>query len=204
MLFKHRFHPGIREGSITTTYRTWSSPRVKAGGTYRLGTSGAVVVEQIDEVALGSLTDGDARRSGFDSVDELVALLRTSAQKRLTRRSKVYRVTFRFEAQDDPRKALQRDASKAAISEVLERLARMDRLSRRGPWTGEVLALIAARPRTRAPDLAASLGRETRPFKADVRKLKALGLTISHNVGYELSPRGKAVLTKLKRKSRSR
>ena len=46
----------------------------------------------------------------------------------------------------------------------------------------------------RAPDLAASLGRETLPFKRDVRKLKELGLTESLEVGYRLSPRGAAYL----------
>jgi hypothetical protein len=34
-------------------------------------------------------------------------------------------------------------------------------------------------------------------FKNDVRKLKTLGLTISHSPGYELSPRGRAVLAHL-------
>jgi len=57
-----------------------------------------------------------------------------------------------------------------------------------------VLELIAQRPATRAPDLAASLGRETAPFKTDVRKLKELGLTESLDVGYRLSPRGEAYL----------
>lgn len=46
----------------------------------------------------------------------------------------------------------------------------------------------------RAPGLAAGLGRETPPFKRDVRRLKELGLTRSLEVGYELSPRGRAYL----------
>jgi hypothetical protein len=61
------------------------------------------------------------------------------------------------------------------------------------------LALIGQRPQVRAPDLAASVGRETAPFKIDVRKLKNLGLTISHPVGYELSPRGLAYLARTTR-----
>jgi hypothetical protein len=61
----------------------------------------------------------------------------------------------------------------------------------RGPPT---LALIEQHPRRRAPDLAALVGRETTPFKIDVRKLKALGLTRSFEVGYELSPRGREFL----------
>ena len=46
----------------------------------------------------------------------------------------------------------------------------------------------------RAGDLADEVGRERLPFKADVRKLKNLGLTISLGVGYRLSPRGEAYL----------
>ena len=46
----------------------------------------------------------------------------------------------------------------------------------------------------RAGDLADALGRERLPFKADVRKLKALGLTESLPIGYRLSPRGEAFL----------
>ena len=38
------------------------------------------------------------------------------------------------------------------------------------------------------------MGRERLAFKADVRKLKNLGLTLSHEVGYSLSPRGQAYL----------
>ena len=44
--------------------------------------------------------------------------------------------------------------------------------------------------------LAKSIGRETEPFKIDVRKLKKLGLTQSFEVGYGLSPRGQAFLKK--------
>ena len=61
-----------------------------------------------------------------------------------------------------------------------------------------MLALIAANPERRAPDLAASLGRETLPFKRDVRKLKELGLTESLAVGYRLSARGRALLRSLR------
>jgi hypothetical protein len=38
------------------------------------------------------------------------------------------------------------------------------------------------------------VGRERPAFKTDVRKLKRLGLTISLDVGYRLSPRGEAFL----------
>lgn len=46
----------------------------------------------------------------------------------------------------------------------------------------------------RAGDPAADLGRERLEFKADVRKLKRLGLTESLEIGYRLSTRGRAYL----------
>ena len=63
------------------------------------------------------------------------------------------------------------------------------------------LELILRRPHTRAPDLAAEMGRERDPFKIDVRKLKNLGLTRSFDVGYEVSPRGLAYLSRTRRRS---
>ena len=70
----------------------------------------------------------------------------------------------------------------------------MDGKSTNGPWTTETLQLIADNPGTRAADLAPELHQERLPFKANVRKLKELGLTISLERGYRLSPRGTAYL----------
>jgi hypothetical protein len=70
----------------------------------------------------------------------------------------------------------------------------MDASSRSGPWTRATLRAIGDNPGRRAPDLAAAFGRETLAFKRDVRKLKELGLTESLEVGYRLSPRGRAFL----------
>jgi len=56
------------------------------------------------------------------------------------------------------------------------------------------LQTIAQNPNVRAGDLAAALDRERDDFKIDVRKLKALGLTESLEIGYRLSPRGAAFM----------
>jgi predicted DNA-binding transcriptional regulator YafY len=64
------------------------------------------------------------------------------------------------------------------------------------PWTRETLRLIRARPGVRAADLARDLGHAHDEFKRDVRKLKNLGLTISLETGYRLTPKGEALLTR--------
>ena len=60
--------------------------------------------------------------------------------------------------------------------------------------TVRVLELIEAHPALRAANLCKRAGQERLPFKINVRKLRALGLTESLEVGYRLSPRGVAVL----------
>lgn len=49
-------------------------------------------------------------------------------------------------------------------------------------------------------DLAAITGFEKIWLKLNIRKLKNLGLTISHEIGYELSPLGKLYLKKATKK----
>ncbi len=68
----------------------------------------------------------------------------------------------------------------------------MDARSPTGPWTREALDLIERYPAVVSTELAKKIGMERFAFKAQVRKLKRLGLTHSLEVGYQLSPRGRA------------
>ncbi len=184
MLFRLDELRRIREGEITLAFRRWRRPTVKAGGTLRTKV-GVLAIDSVEAIGEDDVTEDDARRAGAPDRAALLAGLRPGGE--------LHRVEFRL-AGPDPRIALRRrsEISPAERAEIDARLARLDAASRHGPWTAAVLGLIAERPATRAPDLAASLGRETLPFKADVRKLKELGLTESLETGYRLSPRGQA------------
>ena len=187
MLFEQRFWPGIADGSITLTFRRWRTPRAVAGRRHRVAGGGLIEIDAVTVVSPDSITDADARAAGYPGVGALSDNLRGAEELPL------YRVEFHH-AGADPRTALaageQMDAEQRA--ELDRRLARLDAASMHGPWTAAILDVIAAKPGVRAGDLAAALGRERDPFKADVRKLKNLGLTLSLEVGYRLSPRGAA------------
>jgi hypothetical protein len=178
----------IAAGRVDLAFRRWAKPAVKAGGSQRTAI-GVVRFDAVDPVDLHDVTDRQARRAGFADRGALAAELARH------RDGQLYRIRLHREGAD-PRVALREDDTldDDAIAAITTRLDRLDRASSHGAWTRQTLALIRDHPTVRAPDLAVSVGRETQPFKLDVRKLKNLGLTISLRVGYELSPRGRAYL----------
>lgn len=189
MLIEARLHAGIRDGSVTVMFRRWKRRQVTTGNTYRTA-AGRVVVDEVTEVAPSRIRSADARAAGYPSVAAAVADLRG------TPGDPVFLLRLHLAEDDDPRAALAATAelSTEDIAEITRRLTRLDDASTHGPWTDETLAIIQRRPAVRAGDLATELGREMLPFKVDVRKLKNLGLTLSLEVGYRLSPRGEAYL----------
>ncbi|NED93701.1 hypothetical protein G1H11_00040 [Phytoactinopolyspora alkaliphila] len=192
MLFEKRFWVGVADGSITVTFRRWLRPQVLAGRSYRA--AGTIIdVVAVDVVDLMAITDDDARAAGYPDAVSLVDDLRGDASR------DTYRIEFRPSTKPDPRAALAADADldDGDVAEISRRLDRLDRASAYGAWTRQTLQLIAAHPARRAGDLAEMAGRERTPFKLDVRKLKSLGLTESLEVGYRLSPRGRAYLDRV-------
>jgi hypothetical protein len=189
--FEQRLRDGIADGTISVAFRRWRRPQVVAGRRYRTGT-GIVEMSAVDLMTVADITDADARQAGYADTDALLADLIGPADVPL------YRLRFHRVDEPDPRAVLAADdkLDDDAIAAITRRLDRLDRASRNGPWTRATLRAIAEHPGVRAPDLAASFGRETLPFKVDVRKLKALGLTESLPVGYRLSPRGRAYLAR--------
>ena len=192
MLFPKWSWAGLADGTITLAFRRWPRPRVRPGTRLRTA-AGVLLVEDVQVVAVEAITEDDARRAGHASLQELLGFLAGRSD------GEVHRVRLSF-AGADPREELRErgELTPDELTGVLARLERIDRASRRGPWTADLLELIADNPGVRAPDLAAGLGRETLPFKADVRKLKELGLTESLSVGYRISPRGSTVLKRLR------
>jgi hypothetical protein len=190
MLFQRKFHAGLRSGAIRASYRAWSAPRVRVGGRYRFGPDEWIEVLAIARVSVPAIRDADARRAGFPDRAALLGFLGSSASRAP---ASVFRVDLRYAGRATaPRPRVQTSA--AGVAAVTARLDAMDRKSARGPWTRETLRLIGRFPRVRAAELASRLGRETLEFKADVRRLKRLGLTESHEVGYSLTAGGRALL----------
>ena len=189
LLFQKRFHEGLVSGAVRLTFRLWEKPHVKTGGRYRCHPIGVLEVDAIERVMVADITEADARLTGFAKREELLAYIAGAARGPLRPKTELWRVELHHGGDGDRvAAALDDDLDIAALAAIEARLARF------GDWPLPTLRLIKRRPRVAASKLAASMGRETAPFKVDVRKLKKLGLTQSFEVGYELSPRGLAFL----------
>lgn len=187
MLLRRKDLDAIARGEISLAFRRWRRPTVRTGGTL-LTASGQLQIGSVTVVDPHAITPEEARRAGYESTQALLV--------ELTRRTEghVYRVELgglqadpRVELRDAPLDEHQRAALRA-------RLARLDAASADGPWTRETLGSIRDHPGLRAAELCRLAGQERSRFKANVRKLKNLGLTESLEVGYRLSPRGRAYL----------
>lgn len=190
LLFKKPFHAGLASGAITLTFRRWEKPHVRAGGRYRCHPIGVLEVDSIERVRVDTIPEADAVLAGFATRAALVDYLTELGP--LSGRDEIFRVALHHGGDGDRVElALETTLSADDVTVIKTKLARMDSAK---PWTKKTLAIILAQPRVAASKLAAQLERETLPFKTDVRKLKKLGLTQSFEVGYEISPRGRAYL----------
>ena len=95
------------------------------------------------------------------------------------------------------RLAAQSRLTKRQLDAITKRLDAMDTRSKDGPWTRRTLELISQQPGVVSTVLARQMRRERLSYKSLVRELRDLGLTYSLDVGWSLSPRGRAYLKAL-------
>ncbi len=180
---------GIANGDITLVLRRWDAPRAKPGGTQRT-VAGTIRIGDVAEYpGRYRVTAAQARAAGFPDAK--------TAQKELDRRPArhTYVIAVSFLAPDErPELAADDQLSDSDADAIGTRLQLWDAGGDGSPWTRQYLELIAANEAVRAPDLATRVGLDTPQFKRRVRRLKGLGLTISLDVGYRISPRGRAYL----------
>jgi hypothetical protein len=191
MLFRHDILQGITEGRVTLAFRRWRRAPPADGSSLR-SPVGVLCFDRVTIVDEDDITPEDVRRTGL-SPNELRASIAGEGA--------LVRIELRL-AGADPRIALRERPPEPGESEaIVARLARIDKASPT-PWTTRYLQLIADQPGVVSRVLAPQVDADLPPFKRRVRQLKELGLTESLEVGYRLSPRGRAVLESLVRESR--
>jgi hypothetical protein len=89
MVFNKRLRERIRRGRIRCSVRIWTHPHVKVGGRYPMD-DGHIVVDSIEAITIADVTQDLARESGFESVDDLLAMAKHG------RGENVYLIRFHY------------------------------------------------------------------------------------------------------------
>jgi hypothetical protein len=190
MLFTIKHLGEIKAGRITLAFRKWKKLGVKSGSRIQTGI-GLVEITSVSECSREDISQQDATQAGFRDLKSLLAVLDKVE-------GTIYKMGVRYYS-EDPRIDLREKTSMpdAEFEELKEKLDRLDKASKLGNWTIKTLRAIQENPRLRAADLAVKAHKEKEWLKLNVRKLKNLGLTISHEPGYTLSPLGEHFLDKI-------
>ena len=191
MLIRKDILEQIKAGTVSLAFRCWQRPTVKAGGSLKTAI-GLLAIHAVDQVSLQSISKADAKKAGYADLETLLAEL-------TSRDGNFYRIELSY-AGEDPRIAIRENdnLTSGELKAIIDRLRKLDERSQQGAWTVTALAAIDKHPMTAAALIATETGFEKDWLKTNIRKLKNLGLTISHQPGYELSPRGRAVLELLR------
>jgi hypothetical protein len=191
MLFKQKILNEIKSGNVTLAFRKWEKASVKKGTLLKTSV-GLIEIVNITLTAEEKITKKDAISAGFLTKEQLIESFRNNENTEL------YKIKVKYHS-EDPRIALreQKYITHEEFLYINRKLERLDVLSKQGSWTTTVLQAIQQHPRMRAIDLSVITGFEKEWLKINIRKLKNIGLTVSHEVGYEIAPLGIAYMKKL-------
>ena len=100
LLFKKKFIEPIRLGIKIQTIRLSRHRRFRAGQRSYIPGAGYILIESVEEIALESLTDADARPDGFETADLLRAEIRSLYAGKVTENQagdlKVFKIVFQL------------------------------------------------------------------------------------------------------------
>jgi hypothetical protein len=176
----------IKAGTLTLAFRRWKKCSVKKGSILTT----VICRISIDDVSIiedDSITAKDAKKAGFESKDELIELLNKHP-------GDLYKIKLSYHSEDPRIELRKQKLTDETFEQLKKKMERLDKSSSDGAWTKAVLQAINDHPLLRAADLCKKVKMEKMKMKLNIRKLKNLGLTISHEVGYEISPLGKEFL----------
>lgn len=192
MLFKQATLKQIKAGKVKLAFRKWKTPSAKAGGLQKTSI-GVLLIEEVKKIPSRSITNEWAVKAGYENKEALLQELNTRSE------GAVYKIKLRLHG-EDPRLELREQLLSAEECIALQK--KLQQLERKTTWVNDTLKVIQQHPHTRAADLAGLLHREKDWLKLHIRKLKNLGLTISFEPGYTLSPRGVSYMKWLGKKTK--
>ena len=192
MLFKTKFSALIKAQKIETAIRKWTRPTVKENGT---------LITAAGQIRIISVRRSNTTRSPTKKSSKQVTQTARSWTMNLTAEVLAKFIESNLSSKE---KIPVSNYGRMRIFPTLNWMPckkswqALDARSKTKGWPLRILEAINKEPGLLAIQHAKKLGYEKMWFKLHVRKLKNLGLTISLERGYKISPRGKVFLESVK------
>lgn len=185
MIFRNEFLRMIQSGRVKVAFRQWKRLSICEGKTLRTKI-GVIRFKKVQEIEVSRISNKDAKLAGYTSLNDLM--------DDLSGVGSVYKISFELIG-PDPRVELRSKTKFSAVEadQIIRQLRKMDTRGRVKWWIVPVLEQINSKQKN-SSQISNELGLEQANLKLKIRKLKDLGLTMSFNAGYGISPRGRKVL----------
>ena len=190
MLIKQKHLEQIKKGEISLMFRKWKKKLVKKGSLIKTSI-GQIKIININEISSKDINLKEASEAGYKNLSDLMEVLNS-------KQGKLFKILVRYHS-EDPRIKLRNKSylSEEDFEQIKIKLQRFDKYSKQGEWTIKILNTILENPKLKSAELATIVNKDKTWLKSNIRKLKNLGLTISHEIGYSISPLGKVYLERL-------
>lgn len=191
MLFKQKHLDGIKEGKVSLAFRKWKSTPLKKGSLLKTSV-GIVEITDIAIINQPHINEIDAQKAGFINLESLLKSIYSEDA------GKIYKIHVRFLKEDKASKPKEKSSlSQGEIDMLKAKLLQMDKYARHGFWTKDILTSIKDNPKLSLTQLSEKTGKTKEWLNLNIRKLKNLGLTVSLDPGFDLSPTGKLLMEQL-------
>ena len=191
MLFKQKHLEGIKAGTVTLAFRKWKSTQLKRGSLLKTDV-GIVEITDIAIINEPHINEIDAQKAGFINLESLMKSIYSAEI------GKIYKIHVRFLKETQAKKIKEKiSLSQSEIDSYKAKLLQMDKYARNGFWTKDILTSIKDNPKLSATQLSLKTGKTKEWLTQSIRKLKNIGLTVSLDPGYDLTPTGKLLMEHL-------
>jgi hypothetical protein len=192
-LFPRADQNAIRSGRMTLSFRIWDKCNLIKDKKYFVDSIGNIHINEIDQIVISEISEKDAEKAGFCSVERLLSSLKKRKADLDPEKDKCFRIKFQYI--DTSRNAKQdRSLPSKMLDKIDERLKKMDRRAQ-GITFSSILRELAKQRCYNIGNLADILEREHNEIRRKLYKLNSEKfVSIDRKKRFYITSRGRQIV----------
>jgi len=200
--FKPKYHGEIKTGTITLSFRDWTTLNVQKNKIYKSCNLGLLRVLDVSFKMLADIQRTEIKKSGFKSLQDFKDSYEESARRAVAFHTEsAVKIEFEYLGEDiENKKRLMGRVTPMELFEIRQKLLTLDE-KRASPWVVKTLLLIEKKGPLKIEELEKLIRMTPDAVKMNIRKLKELSLISCNSKRcYSITPLSLKILGILKKK----